>query len=379
MISCLSRPTRLLAAGMLLAALPAFAQTLEGLSQADIEQRNAAVGFVLPQAMALSVVRHECRPFAPGEQGADAVAQRWWVRNREALDTSNAWLQRYLKHLQAADARVHRTVAASLVQASTRGMLESLRTMFHRALPDAASCAAALRRYDSPALDIAALARQPGFEQFAEFAQTLGRIRAEPGFQLPEERLRTFEVQVPSAGFGLAASLDAADKAREAGDVAGAVKAYASMVERGDARAAQTLGGLYFRGDFLPRDPAQAYRWFHKAYAMGDLAGLNGLGVLYRDGLGVDKDAPVALAAFVMASAFHRDPSEQQRARANAGALSARMTQAHQVQALCLRVSELDDALARPLGKDAPQLSRRLAEPDRRLASLLPITQPTCP
>ena len=52
----------------------------------------------------------------------------------------------------------------------------------------------------------------------------------------------------------------------------------------------------------MPRDFEQAYRWYKAAAEQGDAAGQNGLGLLYANGLGVERDLVKAMAWFSLAA-----------------------------------------------------------------------------
>ena len=283
-------------------ALGTQAQPLEGLSAQEIERRNAAVGFVQPQAAFLGLLRIECAPLLPGEQGADAVARRWWERNRDELDPMQAWQGRYVRELQRTNAAQYRAATAELLRASTDAMTKNIRMAFRREAPSPESCRRALQRYEAPELDIRSLAKVPGYEQFGEFAETLQRIRTEPEYMPPSERSRTFETQVPLM-FRPIASLDAADSARERKDGEAWARIYTGLAQRGDGKAAQTLGLAHYRGDLVPQDGQKAYAWFWRAYALGHYEGLNSMATMWRDGQAVPRqDQRLAYAAFLVAA-----------------------------------------------------------------------------
>jgi TPR repeat protein len=288
-------------------ASPAFAQQpVAGIAlpAQEIERRNAAAGFFLPQASTLAVLRDECRGILKdAPPNAEQVALEWWQRNRSELDAVNGWLARYFSALQASNPTAAKAASGELIRSTTQGTLESVRAIFKRQLPDAPTCTRALRRYQVPQADLAVIARNPGYERFAEFPDTVARLQKEPE-NLPPERFRSYQVQLPHS-FGLLASLDTAQGAMERKDWAAAAGAFGSMADRGDVRAALTAARLYHRGEPPVRDPARAYALYYQAYAMGSAAGLNQLGVLLRDGAGVPADAKLATAAFLAAAADH--------------------------------------------------------------------------
>lgn len=364
---------RALVATALAASAAAQAQDIGGLSADEIERRNAAVGYALPKGMAVAVTRTECARLVPE---TEAIAQAWWRRTRDDMDAASAWSNRYLAALHARDPARQRAASAELLRASSSAMVDSVRTLFGQALPDADTCKRVLQFIEAGAVDVQVKDPRPEFARFKEFAQTLARIRAEPGYKPPEERFRTFAAQVPPTQ--MLASLLALEKAREARDGPGAVRVFTSMAERGDARAAQSLGLMYFRGDVIPRDPALAYRWFYRSHAMGNATGLNALGVAWRDGAGVEPDRKIAVAVFHLAAAVETDPAERERARANAGRLDADLTLQERTTVGCMRLRELEDTLFAPVA-DVPGMVRPGIDGlERRIGELVPELAASC-
>ena len=62
-----------------------------------------------------------------------------------------------------------------------------------------------------------------------------------------------------------------------------------SVKPHGDAMA--NLGNLYNDGRGVARDYRQAYSWYEKAAALGDIDGMENLGRLYETGSGVTRDS----------------------------------------------------------------------------------------
>jgi uncharacterized protein len=50
------------------------------------------------------------------------------------------------------------------------------------------------------------------------------------------------------------------------------------------------LGYAYEEGYGVPRDPAEAIRWYLKAAEGGNIYAMNNLGLAYRNGVGVAKN-----------------------------------------------------------------------------------------
>jgi hypothetical protein len=60
--------------------------------------------------------------------------------------------------------------------------------------------------------------------------------------------------------------------------------------EQGDARAQYSLGHMYYHGQGIPQDYAEAVRWYRRAADQGDAKGQYGLGYMYYNGQGVSQD-----------------------------------------------------------------------------------------
>ncbi len=83
--------------------------------------------------------------------------------------------------------------------------------------------------------------------------------------------------------------------AYEAGDYRTALSAFRALAERGDGDAEFMLGAMYFYGKGVPRDPALAAVWFHKAARKGNAGAQLAFGSLHIRGLGVRQDLVKAL------------------------------------------------------------------------------------
>lgn len=80
--------------------------------------------------------------------------------------------------------------------------------------------------------------------------------------------------------------------------------------EQGDTKVQYTLGQLFFAGgEFVPKDEAEAERWYRKAAQQGYMPAQFTLGVMYADGRGVPKDE-------VEATKWFRKAAEQGHAGA---------------------------------------------------------------
>ena len=74
------------------------------------------------------------------------------------------------------------------------------------------------------------------------------------------------------------------------GNNAHAMQLLQVWAERGDARAQNNLGLMYYVGRSVVQDYARAREWFEKVAAQGHAKAQYNLGVMYRDGQGVAQD-----------------------------------------------------------------------------------------
>ncbi|MGO4885074.1 MAG: trypsin-like peptidase domain-containing protein [Bryobacteraceae bacterium] len=87
-------------------------------------------------------------------------------------------------------------------------------------------------------------------------------------------------------------------------DLAEAFKWYHKAAEQGDASAESMVGTLYDSGEGVRRNSGQALEWYRKAAEQGDSFGEVGLAILYANGRGVPRDDHEALK-WIIKSAQH--------------------------------------------------------------------------
>jgi hypothetical protein len=75
------------------------------------------------------------------------------------------------------------------------------------------------------------------------------------------------------------------------GDYAAAFRLLNPLAAQGNARAQDALGFMYERGNGVPRDDAQAVKWFRKSADQGNAAAQFSLGRKYHEGRGVGQDS----------------------------------------------------------------------------------------
>ena len=71
---------------------------------------------------------------------------------------------------------------------------------------------------------------------------------------------------------------------------------------------------MYYRGYGVPKDSAEAARWWRKAAEQGHANAQSKLGAMYADGVGVLKDEIEALAWFSVSAASGSDSAVKNRA-----------------------------------------------------------------
>jgi TPR repeat protein len=100
-----------------------------------------------------------------------------------------------------------------------------------------------------------------------------------------------------------AQNAEAAYTAYRDNDFAAALKLARPLAEQGDARAQALLGLLYSTNSrAIPRDNAEAARWFTLAAEQGDASAQFNLGAMYAEGHGVTQDFDEAVRWYQMAA-----------------------------------------------------------------------------
>ena len=86
-------------------------------------------------------------------------------------------------------------------------------------------------------------------------------------------------------------------------DEAEAVKWYRKAADQGYAKAKYNLGVMYANGRGVPKDEAEALKWYRKAADQGYAPAQFNLGVSYANGQGVPKDEAEACKWYLLAGA----------------------------------------------------------------------------
>ena len=344
-------------------------------SESEVEQRNAAVAFVLTREVAIQPLIGECSWLLGAENtNVETTFRDWYERNKTELETAYTWLDRYLTELKTKNPEMHLRASNEFMRSMSTAALQSTRSTFKRQLPNKSICEWALKTYAVPQFDIKNIALNPGYEQFGEFARTLVRIRNEPSFKVATKLQIGYEnAAVFRVGISNLATLDAADFAKERGDGQARIEAFQTLVKRGNGAAAQAIGMMHFNGELVPKNLTEAYRWFYAAWSLADYDGLNAMGVMLRDGLGIDRDLPLAYAAFVLATTAAKNKPAHDRAQSNSDRLKPQIDADGSRRVACFSLGALDDELRKPIQK-LPTLvpGKSITSSERRLGNLIP-------
>ena len=128
-------------------------------------------------------------------------------------------------------------------------------------------------------------------------------------------------------GTAIAGPFEDGQAAYRRDDYAEAVRLWGQLADEGNARAQFSLGRMYYIGQGVQRDNAQADAWFRKAADQGFAYAQFDLGVAYEDGgLGVPQDYALALMWFNLASSPATNADLRQMAVQNRDQVAAKMT-----------------------------------------------------
>ncbi len=120
----------------------------------------------------------------------------------------------------------------------------------------------------------------------------------------------------------------------ERGDYVTALRELWPLEEKGDAAAQFSLGFMYINGHGVPKNDAEAVKWYRLAAEQGNALAQLILGAMYEDGHGVPKDRVLAYALYNLSAVA--DGSDNNQARRNRERIVESMSQAeiHQAQSL---------------------------------------------
>ena len=104
---------------------------------------------------------------------------------------------------------------------------------------------------------------------------------------------------------------DTAYYAYDSGDFTLAADMYKRLAAKGDARAQNDLGFMYFVGQGVEQNAATAAKWFRKAARQGSVRAMLHLARMHMAGRGVPKSTVEAHKYFVLAEHFAKDDDQR--------------------------------------------------------------------
>jgi hypothetical protein len=130
---------------------------------------------------------------------------------------------------------------------------------------------------------------------------------------------------------------------------------------------------MYLNGRLVQKNPIEAYRWFYAAWSLADYNGLNAMGVMLRDGIGISRDLPVAQAAFLLTTVVTRDNVARDRAQSNSDRLMPQIDADDVRRIACFSLGSLDGELKKPIQAFPPLVpGDTLNSAERKLGALIP-------
>lgn len=125
-------------------------------------------------------------------------------------------------------------------------------------------------------------------------------------------------------------------------DDAQAVKWYHRAVQQDYAKAQNNLGAMYASGDGVPEDDSTAVKWYTKAAEQGDALGQYNLGTMYANGEGVPKDNVRAYLWFNLAATQGHAGAKENKNRLEEDMTPADTSRAQTLSRKCLEKSYKD-------------------------------------
>src|SRR5437764_6632081 len=107
---------------------------------------------------------------------------------------------------------------------------------------------------------------------------------------------------VTIAGAAVAGPLEDARAAHDRGDDATALRLIHPLADQGNADAQYILGIIYVAGQRVPKNGAEAAKWFRLAADQGNARAQNNLGFMYDKGQGVPQNYAEALKWYHLAA-----------------------------------------------------------------------------
>jgi TPR repeat protein len=110
-------------------------------------------------------------------------------------------------------------------------------------------------------------------------------------------------------------------------------KSLRKLAGQGDAESQSRLGYMYYQGQGVPQDYAEALKWYRLAAAQGYARAQYSLGYMYANGEGVPQDHVQAHKWLTLATITFTDKPERDEAIKARNRVAARMTPAQIAEA----------------------------------------------
>jgi len=125
---------------------------------------------------------------------------------------------------------------------------------------------------------------------------------------------------------GCTKPIEEARDAYKKGDYKAAYRIFKPHAERGDVDAQFSLGEMSKKGQGVPRDDAEALKWYRRAADHGHADAQNNLGIIYTLGKGVPVDYVQAHMWYSIAASNSSEGTERAGAVSNRDAIASMMT-----------------------------------------------------
>ena len=110
---------------------------------------------------------------------------------------------------------------------------------------------------------------------------------------------------------GCTKTIEEGREAYKKGDYKTASSIFKPLAERGDVGAQFTLGEMHSRGQGVPKNDADALKWYRMAADQGHAGAQNNVGISYTLGKGVPKDFVLAYMWYDIATSNYTEAKER--------------------------------------------------------------------
>lgn len=125
---------------------------------------------------------------------------------------------------------------------------------------------------------------------------------------------------------GCTKTIEDARSAYKKGDYQTAYRIFKPLAERGDAEAQKNLGTMYAVGQGVPKDNAEALKWYRRAADQGHIGAQLNLGIIYFMDQVIPKDFVLAHMWLNIAASNSSDAKERNAAAKMRDGVASKMT-----------------------------------------------------